>query len=311
MMNILDVSKEDYKKFVINPFSGFDKVEFIELNKEKVDKIKFFIFENNKKRFGFIGGILDDTLKCPFSATFGIFSEIAHNNKIQHYHEAVSALIEWCKNEKIKKIIFCCPANFYNEKHITKFQNALFCNKFSLLDYDVNFEYDLSKFNNGYIESLSSDARRNLKLALKENLIFEKTDDVGTVYRIIKQNREEKGFPLWMSQNDIENTEKIIKSDFFVVKNKDHQPIASAYVQRIKERIANVVYWGNLQKYDKLYPMNFIAYKVFEYYSNKKNIDYISIGTSTKDSEPNYGLCDFKESIGCKCCAKLNFIKEL
>lgn len=24
-----------------------------------------------------------------------------------------------------------------------------------------------------------------------------------------------------------------------------------------------------------------------------------------------FGLCDFKESIGCKCSAKLNFIKEL
>jgi len=56
MMNILDVSKEDYKKFVINPFSGFDKVEFIELNKEKVDKIKFFIFENNKNALDLLVG---------------------------------------------------------------------------------------------------------------------------------------------------------------------------------------------------------------------------------------------------------------
>lgn len=310
-MNILEVNEKEYKTFVVNPFSGFDKVEFVELNKNKVDEVKYFIFENNKKRFGLVAGIKDKVLKCPFSATFGVFSEIAHNNKIQHYHEAISSLINWSKENGLKKIIFCTPAMFFNEKHITKFQNALYCSGFKVLDYDVNFEYDLSNFKNGYIESLSSDSRRNLKQALKEELTFEKTNDLDTVYRIIKQNREEKGFPLWMSQKDIQNTEMIIKSDFFLVKNRNGEPIASAYVQRIRDGIVNVVYWGNIQQYDRLYPMNFIAYKVFEYYSNKKNIHYISIGTSTKDSEPNFGLCDFKESIGCKCCAKLNFIKEL
>lgn len=310
-MNILEVSEKEYKTFVVNPFSGFDKVEFVKLNKHKVNEVKYFIFENNKKRFGLVAGIKENVFKCPSSATFGIFSEITHNNKIQHYHEAINSLIEWAKNKNIKKIIFCCPANFYQEKHITKFQNALFCNGFQILDYDVNFEYELSNFKNGYMESLNSDSRRNLKLAIKEELIFEKTDDINTVYSIIKQNREEKGFPLWMSAEDIKNTTNIIKSDFFLVKTKDEEPIASAYIQRIKDGIANVVYWGNLQKSDRLYPMNFIAYKVFEYYSNKKNIHFISIGTSTKDSEPNYGLCDFKESIGCKCSAKLNFVREL
>lgn len=310
-MNILEVSEKEYKTFVVNHFSGFDKVEFIELNKHKVDDIKYFFFENNKKRFGLVAGIKDNILKCPFSATFGVFSEIAQNNKIQHYHEAVSSLVTWCKEKNLKKIIICTPAMFFNEKHITKFQNALFCNGFQVLDYDVNFEYDLSNFKNGYMESLNSDSRRNLKQAQKEELTFEKTDDIDAVYSIIRQNREEKGFPLWMSVEDIKNTSNIIKSDFFLVKSKDGESIASAYVQRIKEGIVNVVYWGNLQKSDRLYPMNFIAYKVFEYYSNKKNIHFISIGTSTKDSEPNYGLCDFKESIGCKCSAKLNFIKEL
>lgn len=307
-MQILDVHKEEYKKLVINPFSMFDTVEFAELNKNKVNEVKYFVFNNGKNRFGLIAGIKDGILKCPFSATFGIFSEITHNNSIQHYHDAIKALIEWCKQETIKKIIFCCPSIIYNENHITKFQNALFCNNFKLLDYDINFEYDLSKFKNGYIENLSSDARRNLKIAQKEGLYFEKTDDVDSVYSVIKQNRAEKGFPLWMSLDDIKNTNNIIKSDFFLVKNIEGENIASAYVQKITSRIVNVVYWGNLQKYDKLYPMNFISYKTFEYYSNKKNIELISVGTATKDSAPNIGLCNFKTNIGCSCSSKLNFI---
>lgn len=306
-MNILDVDKEEYKKLTVNPFSKFDTVEFAELNKNKVDDIKYFIFNNGKNRFALIAGIKDEVLKCPFSATFGIFSEISHNNSIQHYHDAIKVLVEWGKYKNLKKIIFCCPPIFYNENHVTKFQNALFCNNFKLLDYDINFEYNLSEFKLGYIENLSSDARRNLKIAQKENLYFEKTDDIDSVYSVIKKNREEKGFPLWMSLEDVKSTNDVIESDFFLVKNRESENIASAYVQKITSGIVNVVYWGNIQKYDKLYPMNFIAYNVFEYYSNKKNYDFISIGTSTKDSIPNVGLCNFKTNIGCSCSTKLNF----
>ncbi len=308
-MEIREITKEEYSGFVQNPFSGFDTAEFFELNKHKVDEVKYFIFENNKKRFGLVAGIKDGVLKCPFSATFGIFSEIAHNNKIKHYYEAVCCLKNLALDNSLKKIIICTPPVFYNEPHITKFHNALICNGFHLLDYDINFQFEL-KVNQDYDSILNTDARRNLKIAVKNNLKFEKTDNVSEVYRIIKQNREEKGFPLWMSENDIIKTAGIIKSDYFLV-SSEYGNIAAAYVQYITRNIVNIVYWGNLQKFDRLYPMNFLAKNVYEYYNGQKNIEYLSIGTATLDSMPNFGLCDFKESIGCTCSPKLNFALDL
>ena len=41
---------------------------------------------------------------------------------------------------------------------------------------------------------------------------------------------------------------------------------------------------------------------------NFKNVD---IGPSTENSEPNYGLCEFKEGIGCKIVPKYTFSKEI
>ena len=308
-MNIFEVKKEEYKTFVVNPFFCFYTIDFIELNKHKVRDVKYFIFENNKKRFGLVGGIKDGILKFPFSATFCCLSEIAHNNKISHYHDAIKNLIDWSKFSNIKTIRFNTPPVFYNSSHITKLQNALFCNGFKLLDYDVNFQFKLEQYDN-YDSIINTDSRRNLKIAAKNNLTIEKSDDVSKVYEIIKINREEKNFPLWMSENDIINTANIIKSDYFLIKN-ENEYIASAYIQHITKNIVNVVYWGNLQKYDKQYPMNFLAKNIFEYYSKQKNIEYISIGTSTLDSNPNFGLCDFKESIGCNCCPKLNFYLDI
>ena len=304
-MDVLDVCKEEYKKLVIEPFSRFDTVEFIELNKYKVDEIKYFIFNNGKNRFSLVAGIKDNILKCPFSASFGIMSEISHNNRILHYHDAVNSLVTWAKENGITKIIFSTPPLFYSQTHISKMQNALFCNGFKVVNFDLNYQLDL-KLLKEYDLFLNSDARRNLKIAYKNDLKFEKTKDLSKVYEIIKINRQEKGFPLWMSESDVSKTSKIIKSDYFLV-SYDNKYIASAYIQHITNNIVNVVYWGNLQKFDKYYPMNFIAENVYNYYKNLKKVCFLSIGTSTLDSVPNFGLCDFKESIGCEVSPKLTF----
>ena len=177
-MNILDVEKEEYKKLVVNPFSKFDTVEFVELNKHKVDEVKYFIFNNGKNRFALIAGIKDGVLKSPFSATFGIFSEITKENKIEYYYEAINELINWAKTNNIKQIQINTPALSYSEPHITKFQNALINSNFRILNYDINFEFHLNKFNeNNYIETIQRNARKNLKNALNNNLKFEKTDN--------------------------------------------------------------------------------------------------------------------------------------
>lgn len=40
-------------------------------------------------------------------------------------------------------------------------------------------------------------------------------------------------------------------------------------------------------------------------------LKYLDIGPSTENSIPNYGLCDFKESIGCRRSLKYTMVKEL
>ena len=309
-MEIREITKEEYSGFVQNPFSGFDTAEFVELNKHKVDEVKYFIFENNKKRFGLVAGIKDGVLKCPFSATFGIFSEIVKDNKISYYYEAVEKLVEWAKNYNLKKCHINTPALSYNMPHITKFHNALINNCFEIIDYDLNFEFYLSNFNENYINSIQRNARKNLNHAIQNNLIFTQTDDINTAYSIIKENREYRGFPLWMSLEDVKNTSEIIKSDFFLVLTDNNYPLASALVHHLCNNVLRVVYWGNKPDSEEFRPVNFLAYNLLKFYKNDK-YEILDIGTSTVNSAANFGLCDFKESIGCTCSPKLNFALNL
>jgi lipid II:glycine glycyltransferase (peptidoglycan interpeptide bridge formation enzyme) len=113
-----------------------------------------------------------------------------------------------------------------------------------------------------------------------------------------------------MSWEQVKSTVRLIKADFFIVYSEKQLPLASAIVFQISKAVVQVIYWGDLQGYSELKPMNFISYKVFEYYksSGKKVVD---IGPSTEHSMPNYGLCEFKEGIGCRIDPKFTMIKKL
>ena len=61
--------------------------------------------------------------------------------------------------------------------------------------------------------------------------------------------------------------------------------------------------------YEQDRPMNYLAYRTYLYYS-ERGIRVLDIGPSTESGEPNYGLCNFKKSIGCSVSSKLTYIKE-
>ena len=52
--------------------------------------------------------------------------------------------------------------------------------------------------------------------------------------------------------------------------------------------------------------MNYLAYSLFDYYADN-GLRILDIGPSTEDGIPNYGLCEFKESIGCSVTMKYSF----
>jgi lipid II:glycine glycyltransferase (peptidoglycan interpeptide bridge formation enzyme) len=129
-------------------------------------------------------------------------------------------------------------------------------------------------------------------------------EEEAIAFAIIKKNREVRGFPLRMTWEQIEETIKVIKADFFLLYNDSKETIASAMVFHINSKVVQVVYWGDLPEFSHLKTMNFLSYKIFEYYQDS-TVEIIDIGPSTEDSIPNYGLCEFKESIGCDITTKL------
>ena len=309
-MNILEVDQKQYNSILKSPFSIFETTGFCALNRYKVDDIKYLIFNDSKNRLGLIIGINEKVARVPFSAPFGFFSKITENNRIGIYYEALHKLIKWCKQQGFAKLIFSLPPHFYSPSDLTMVYNALHSTGFKIEQIEVNYEYYLQNFKDDYEMSIKPKPRQKFRASIRNKLTFHKTDDISIAYDIIKKNREEREFPLRLTIDDIKITSNIISIDIFIVKDKYGQPVSSAFIFKITDSIVRVIYWGSLNSAKILRPMNFLSFNLFKYYSNR-DYTYLDIGHSTNNSIPNYGLCDFKQGLGCQSSPKFVYSKQL
>ncbi|MET3112919.1 hypothetical protein AAKU52_000638 [Pedobacter sp. CG_S7] len=308
-MEIIDSNAVDYRSIFSIPFHIFNTADFNDLNKNKCSEVKYFLFKDSKFRLGFIGGINNGYLISPFSAPFGGFSFLKQEVQIASIEAAVNLLEQYVIKNGLKGIKILLPPLFYNETFLSKVINVFYRGNYKVANLDLDFYINLKKVEN-YAENIWHNAKKNMKISLKQDFEFVKCDidRLDEVYDVIKQNRESKGKPLNMTLENLIATSQIIKTDFFLVL-QDGVSIASAIVFHATDSIMYVPFWGDKPGFGLLKPMNFITHKIFEYYYNNGK-KYVHIGISTEESQPNYGLCEFKESIGCTITPKFTFLKE-
>jgi hypothetical protein len=309
-MEIVEVNPEEFDRAVKFPYHVYGSGSFNDLNNNNAESVHYLLFNDTKYRLGLICGVREETLFSPFSAPFGGFIYLAEDLRIQIIDEAIQLLIEWARRKLLKQIHFTLPPSIYNESYIAKQTNSLYRKNFRVSGIDLNYSFILDRLDDNYDKHIWSNARKNLKISLSKDLNFircKSLEEKEKAFRTIKKNREIRGYPLKMTWNQILETIKIINSDFFLITDYRENILAAAIVFEVNTEINQVIYWGDLPEYSANKTMNFLSYKIFEYYikTGKRVID---IGPSTENSVPNFGLCDFKESIGCKISQKMSFV---
>lgn len=310
-MEILEVTAAQYKAVITNPIQNFNSAEFSELNKAKCDAVYYLLFKDSKNRLGITFGVRNNILVTPFSASFGGFEFVYDDIKLYQIDSAIEALLNWAKQNKFSGIKILPPPAFYSPSFSAKMTNCLFRAGFKTKNVEVNYHFETQNLNENYLQNIWYNARKNFNKAQKNNLSFIKlaAEDSHTAYQVIAQNRSERGFPLRLTFEQLQETGTIIPIDYFLVSNQEDN-VAAAIVFHLSKTIVRVVYWGDLPKFSELKTMNFLSYNVFNFYK-QQNISFIDIGHSTVDSVPNHGLCEFKESIGCSIGLLNEYYKEI
>jgi hypothetical protein len=309
-MQIIEVSEKEYSQLV-KPGFFFDSAGFNELNKAKVNELKYLVFKDSKYRLGIVVGVKDCIAKCPFSAPFSSFSHVKDEMSVKQFDECVQTLDEYLLS-KVSAARFVLPPMFYVPDDIACLLSAFSRSGFSVTAVDLNFQIDLSQFEvDAYINKLHYNAKKNFLRSCEMGFGFEECRSeewIKRAYDVIADNRAAKGYPLRMTWDQILNTLKIVKHDVFVVRNGE-EDVAAAILYRLNDQVSQVIYWGDKPGFSECRPMNYLSHEVVMH-CKKQGVRYLDIGPSTEDGVPNYGLCDFKQSIGCGVSAKLTLTKE-
>lgn len=308
-MEIVELTEKEYSSLVGKDIPVFNKVEFLNINAAKVDRIHYLCGKDKKHRVLLAIGEKDKEWRAPFSAPFSNIILLREDISIGYIWDFVGSLVTYVKGQGGKLINIYLPADIYGASQNARIYNALLGNGFHIEFQDVNYSFDLTSFDmDSYEQMMHYNAKKNLRIAMECNDIFVRCEteaEKEEAYDIIKANREYKGYPLRMTKEQVMETIKVVDHDFFLVKHED-KTIASAVVYRVKPKAAQVVYWGDIPAVSEFKPINFISYNLIKYYKNLE-FDILDIGTSTEGGIPNCGLCDFKESIGCMPSSKVRF----
>ena len=284
----------------------FNSVGFSTLNEDKCDELRCLEFKDHKPRMGITLGLRGSLLCSPFSAPFGGFVFANPDTPLEMVDKAVKSLIRYADLHRLSLRITLPPA-FYHPQLINKQIFCLTANGFRQIYNDVNFHFDLTSFDD-YTTILWRNARKNLQRARREPFVFKKAqsqEEIIAAYNTIQQNRKAKGYPLKMSLQQVLDTINVVPADFFNL-SINGANVAAAQVFHVADGIVQVIYWGDAPGFENYRPMNYLAAKVVEYYK-KAGIRIVDVGPSSQFGVPSIGLCNFKESIGCKVESKFTF----
>lgn len=310
-MSLMEVNEVEYKGFFTVPFHAFNSTSFNVLNQNKSDALKYVVYPAEAPRIGMIFGIKDNKIYSPFSAPFGGPTYLSPAIKLQQIEEFFLQLEDYAKNSGLVSVNLTLPPLIYSPSFLSKLINVLFRLGYHQEAIDLNYSYNTSLFKD-YTSNIWRNARKNLNVALNCDFEFQQLygeAGIEKAYEIIRQNREQKGFPLRMSLRNLIDTSHIVPVESFLLLI-DKIPVASAIIYIVSKNIVQIVYWGDVVGRSNNKPMNLLAFKVFEFYS-QKGIEIVDIGPSTENSKPNFGLCEFKEGIGADISLKYSFSKKI
>ncbi|QHL88241.1 hypothetical protein GU926_12695 [Nibribacter ruber] len=313
-MELQRLSAETYEAIFPAPYHVYNSVGFNQFNADRLGlELHCLAFKTKKYRLGLLGVVQDGVFKSPFSAPFGGFSFVKDDVRIQHLDQALDSLQEYCLAEGVSRIEFTLPPLFYNPSFLGKSYNALHSHGFTVMQLELNHSVHLAgQTIESYQETFRRNAQKNLAIAVTKDFSFsvcETEEEKRLAYEVIKQNRFTRTKPLRMSLEQLLQTGSLIPSDFFLVRLAG-APVAAAIVFQVAKDVVQIIYWGDLPELSSNRTMNYLSFQLVQYYLDK-GVQVIDVGYSTEDSVPNYGLCDFKESIGCTAYPKLSFSKTL
>jgi hypothetical protein len=262
-----------------------------------VDKIVRLSDENDTS-IGLLGGLKDNIIYSPFSAPFGGFHYLHGHLSYDKIFSFVANLKEFVAENGFERIVITLPPDIYQSNMNAKLVHAFIKQGFNMAVPDIVNILNLKKFNGKWVKS---SVAQNCRKAIRNKLSFAVVTDEKSMkdaFEIICRNRTSQSRQVRMNFQDVLNVNDIIPLDFFLVKDKAGNSVGSSIFYRGHQTIVQGVFLGDDIEKRSLPIMDFLFMNIYDFYK-KLDYEYINLGTSSSDGEPNIGLIRFKEIHNC------------
>jgi hypothetical protein len=293
-----------------NPGSLFHSAEFFELHAQ--DGGVYFEWEQDGRVVATIhftpSG--DGRWRSPGRGTYAGFSTSAdiHSEHLYAFHDAVLARLVALGARHVEILLAPMahdPVAFSNQTHL------LHARGYAVTQCDVN--HSLVVDSQGMAERMSYGNQKRLRKCARKGLHGRllPPSALPQVYDTLAANRLSKGHAMSMSLEQLQAMQKTFPAAMllFGCQSGDTQA-AAALCLRLSAEVLYVFYWGDRPGHANLSPVVSVAEAVYAH-CQTEGIRLLDVGTSSVDREPNFGLIQFKRSLGFAESLKLRMARGL
>jgi len=302
---LVEVSKEVYRRHFTTDPNMFITEAFIDLIEKKCDKV-IRLMRDGDSSIGLILGLKEDTIRSPFSAPYGGFHYSHEYMSYNVVFDFLSDLKDYVISRRLKNVSITLSSDLYQVNMNAKLVNAFIRLGFTMATPDITHWVSLKKFEGTWVKNVVA---QNCRKAVKHGLTWSVVTDKKSMedaYEVIFRNREKRERKIYMTLDNLLDVNRIIPVDFFLVRDSDGNSIGAGIFYRGHEKIVQGIFVGDDLKKRNLGVMNFLYKNCYEYYK-EMGIDYIDLGTSSFEGEPNVGLIRFKELHNCLTSLRYSF----
>ncbi|HEX6224608.1 MAG TPA: GNAT family N-acetyltransferase [Chryseolinea sp.] len=214
----------------------------------------------------------------------------------------------WSEQNEIANVIIRSFPEIYQpvQSHLVK--NCLLEFGFSVKYEDTSQVIPVSEGS----MTLDTHKKRRLRHAALLAFTFRQltSEYLDEAYLRIVESRESKGYPVTMTQGDLQEMFKLFPNEYllFGVFSQDTL-IATSVCVKVNSEILYCFYIGDALAYRHASPVTLLIHGIFEY-CKENNFTLIDLGISTDKGVVNKGLYTFKKSFGTIDSPKLTFLKQ-
>ena len=248
--------------------------------------------------------------RSPARGTYGgflFFNELKVEEQF-HFYEAMEQAVLANGAQELEVLLAPMshdPIGFSNQFYL------LYAKGFIVSQCDLNHSLDVDS--RSLKERMSYGNQKRLKKCERENLRAEQLalHVLPEVYDALSANRSAKGYSMSMSLEQLGSMIEAFPDAVLLFGSWDKDLLAAAALcLRVSETVLYVFYWGDRPGYSSTSPVVSVADAIYSY-CQENQIMKLDIGTSTVDSEPNFGLIQFKRGLGFTESLKIRMRKSL